>query len=149
MIFVTVGTTPFDELIEYIDNLEIEDEIILQISNEAKYIPKKKNSFKFTKNINDYYEKADIIISHAGAGSIYNLLEKNKKIIIIPNLSRVDTHQLDITQYMQKENYAITCQNINQLDKIIKNIDSYKLKKYEKDVFFKAHEIKDLLKALY
>jgi beta-1,4-N-acetylglucosaminyltransferase len=149
MIFVTVGTTPFDSLIEYLDNMESKEEIILQISKDAKYIPKNKKYFQFISNINEYYEKASLIITHAGAGSIYNLLEKEKIIIIVPNTERVDNHQLDITEYMKNENYALTCFNLNSLEKMIKNINNYNLKMYEKDSFFKAKEISKLVKSLY
>jgi beta-1,4-N-acetylglucosaminyltransferase len=149
MIFVTVGTTPFDSLIEYLDNIESQKEIILQISKDAKYKPKNKKYFEFIGNINDYYERASLIITHAGAGSIYNLLEKDKKIIIVPNTERIDNHQLDITEYMKNENYALTCLDLNSLEKMIKNIDSYNLKIYEKEKFFKEKEITQLIKSLY
>lgn len=149
MIFVTVGTTPFDSLIVYLDNMESPEEIILQISKDAKYKPKNKKYFEFTSNINDYYEEASLIITHAGAGSIYNLLEKNKKIIIVPNTERVDNHQLDITEYMNNKNYALTCYNLNSLEEMIKNIDNYNLKIYEKEKFFKEKEITQLIKSLY
>lgn len=149
MILVTVGTTPFDSLIEYLDNMESSEEIILQISKDANYKPKNKKYFEFINNINDYYEEASLIITHAGAGSIYNLLEKNKKIIIVPNTERVDNHQLDITEYMNNKNYALTCYNFNSLEEMIKNINNYNLKRYEKDFFFKAKEISELVKNLY
>jgi beta-1,4-N-acetylglucosaminyltransferase len=149
MIFVTVGTTPFDSLIEYLDNMKTEEEIILQISKDAKYIPKNKVYFKFISNINEYYEKASLIITHAGAGSIYNLLEKNKKLIIVPNIERVDTHQLDITEYMKKKNYALTCLDINSLSNVIKNVNNTIFKKYEKEPFFKDKEITTFIKRLY
>lgn len=145
LIFVTVGTTPFDSLIEYVDNMETNEEIVLQISNDAKYIPKNKKYFHYIDNIHDYYKKASFVITHAGAGSIYNLLEQNKKIIIVPNIERIDTHQLDITEYMKKENYAITCLDLNLLSEIIKNFNSYDLKEYKKEVFFKGKEISDFL----
>ena len=149
MIFVTVGTTPFDSLIEYLDKLEIEEEIILQISKDAKYIPKNKKYFEFIPNINEYYEKASLIITHAGAGSIYNLLEKNKKIIIVPNIERVDNHQLDITEYMKKENYALTCLEIDSLYAMIKDISGNVLKPYKKEAFFRGKDISSFIKDLY
>jgi beta-1,4-N-acetylglucosaminyltransferase len=150
MILVTVGTTPFDSLIQFIDELEdIDEEIILQISKDAKYIPVNKKYFEFISNINEYYENASLIITHAGAGSIYNLLELNKRIIIVPNTERVDNHQLDITEYMKNEKYALTCTEINSLSEILKNLNSYEIKKYTKRDFFKTDEITNTINSLY
>ncbi len=149
MIFVTVGTTPFDSLIKYLDNLETKEDIVLQISKDATYIPKHKKYFEFVENINDYYEKASLIITHAGAGSIYNLLEKKKKIIIVPNTDRLDNHQLDISDYMNKKNYAISCTKLNTLQNIIENIDKIEFLPYDKEEFFKQKEIYKYINNLY
>lgn len=145
MIFVTVGTTPFDSLIKYVDNLDIKKEFIFQISDDAKYLPKNHKYFNFTKDIEAYYKNAEVVITHAGAGSSYNLLEMGKKIIIVPNLERVDNHQLDITNYMKRENYAMTCTDLIKLEKMINDIDKHQLTKYKKESFFKENEILEII----
>ena len=103
-IFVTVGTTKFDGLIEYIDNNfdSKKYEVFFQIA-DGKYIPKNFPYVRFVSNIKNFFLKCDIVITHAGAGSIYELLELNKKIIIVPNLERKDKHQLDIALFMEKK----------------------------------------------
>ena len=52
-IFITVGTTPFDTLIQACDEkLDAYDYTIkAQISNTAKYIPTSFDSFPYDKNI--------------------------------------------------------------------------------------------------
>jgi len=141
-IFVTVGTTKFDTLIENIDkNLNATDyEIILQIA-DGEYKPKNFEYFDFTKDIKNYFENSDIIITHAGAGSIYELLELKKKILIVPNLDRVDKHQSDIADFMDKNNYAKKLKNYKELDKVLKDISSTSFKQFTKDSFFKVDEI--------
>ena len=140
-VFVTVGTTAFDELIKMIDNLSMEHSFIFQISKKAKYKPKNYPYFDFTDNIEKYYNEADVVLTHSGAGSVYRLLELNKKIIIVPNLFRVDKHQSDLSDFMKKHCYAIVCDDIKDINKLIDNVDNFGFKKYEFDPFFKKNEI--------
>ena len=46
-------------------------------------------------DFNQYFEKADLIISHAGMGCILSALERNKPIIIIPRLAKFEEHRND------------------------------------------------------
>lgn len=145
-ILVTLGTTKFDSLIEYIDN-NISNEnhnITLQIA-DGIYKPKNFNYFTYTDNIEKYYIESDIIICHAGAGTIYRLLELNKKIIIVPNLDRIDNHQSDISTFMSKNNFALALENYNELDALLLKINNTDLEIFKKESFFKAQEIIDFI----
>lgn len=136
-IFVTVGTTPFDSLIKHIDSNIINNyEIIAQIST-GKYKPQHMEFFDYTSEIEKYYNWADIVVTHAGAGSVYKLLEKNKNIIVIPNLDRVDKHQLELAKYVEINNYAQVFYNLKDF-KLNFNI---KKNHYVKEKFFKIDEI--------
>lgn len=107
-VFVTVGTTPFDDLIEICDTT-LDPAIfkcIAQISDLSRYKAKNIKTFAFDNNISAYFENADIIISHAGAGNVYSILESNKKAIFVPNNSLKDRHQEDICSYVKRNNYA-------------------------------------------
>jgi len=141
-IFVTVGTTKFDNLIKTVDKKlkDLDSEITMQISN-GEYKPKNFEFFEYTKDIKKYFIESDIIITHAGAGSIYELLELEKKIIIVPNLDRIDKHQKDIANYMDSNGYA---KKLDSFDRLIETIDfvvNNNFKKFEKEIFFKANEI--------
>lgn len=129
MIFVTVGTTAFNALIKAVDNTRINDQVIIQKS-DGNYLPQNYKFFEFTDKINDYYEDADIIITHGGAGSIYKLLEMGKKIIGVANEERKDKHQFDILQKLSKDGYLVWCKDLNKLNQCIKKIKRLKLKKY-------------------
>ncbi len=114
-ILVMVGTTPFDRLIKTVDNqLSHSYDVISQIS-EGEYEPKAHEYFRFSDNINEYIDDAELIISHGGAGSIYGVLERGKKLLIVPNLDRVDHHQLDICQYMKENDHADACTDLEKL----------------------------------
>jgi beta-1,4-N-acetylglucosaminyltransferase len=143
-ILVTVGTTTFDSLIKYIDReLSSKDfDIELQIA-KGKYIPQNHPYFNFLANddIDLRYQNADIIITHAGCGSIYKLLELKKRIIVVPNLERSDKHQLDLARYVERNNFALVAYKIGQLKHLLTIAQKYNFVEFHKDGFFKADEI--------
>lgn len=140
-ILVTVGTTVFDTLIEYIDkNISKDYPITLQIAS-GSYKPQNFEYFTYSDNFNDYIDSSDIIITHAGAGNVYNLLEKKKKIIVVPNLERKDKHQKDLAKYIDNMNYAFVAFDFKDIDRMLKKISHTKFKKYSKTKFFGSEEI--------
>lgn len=106
MIFVTVGTFNFDPLIEYIDSLVeqniIQDKVICQIGN-GTYIPKNCEHFKYTKEIDSYINKSDLVISHGGTGSILGLISLNKPFVAVANTSLADNHQSEFLTKLSEE----------------------------------------------
>jgi beta-1,4-N-acetylglucosaminyltransferase len=149
-ILVTVGTTIFDSLIKFIDEKfhKNEYEIIFQIS-EGKYTPKNFSYFRYSENIDFYYENCDVVITHAGAGSVYRLLELKKKIIIIPNIERVDKHQVEIAEYMNENGHALMCSDINEINFYIDKIMNAELKFFKKEDFFVHFHIGEMIKKIY
>ena len=141
-IFVTVGTTKFDSLIKAVDEnlFDLDYEVTMQIS-DGNYKPKHFEYFEFTSEIQKYFREADIVITHAGAGSIYELLELGKKIIIVPNFDRIDKHQSDIADFMDKNDYAIKLVNSDKLVDVIEFSKKSIFKPFRKETFFKATEI--------
>lgn len=138
-IFVTVGTTPFDTLFEFVDRtLDPNNfDVTCQIA-EGKYTPKNHRSFKFKDDISSYYESSDIVITHAGAGTIYKLLEMSKKLIVCPNISRVDDHQLQISKYVDMKKYALYCRDLNDLASFCQSKCFNEITEYKKTKFFGA-----------
>ncbi|KAB0483018.1 hypothetical protein F7Q91_01575 [Vibrio chagasii] len=151
-ILVTVGTTVFDSLIEHVDSLagsDKENEYTFQVASSR--IKSKNGSYvSFVEDIESYYLNADLIITHAGAGTIYRLLELRKKIIVVPNLERVDKHQSDIAKYMEKHKHLLVSWELDNLLSKINEAKSYVPVYYSKVPFFKVDEIvlsiKDSLK---
>lgn len=143
-VLVTVGTTSFNDLIQYIDQNIKELDIVFQIA-DGNYIPQNYKYFKFSTNIDSLIDTMDVIITHAGAGSIYGLLEKRKKIIVVPNLSRVDKHQVELATFIEENNYAFVLWDYNLLKGFLKNIMNKQFNVYSKEHFFKSNEIKKLI----
>jgi beta-1,4-N-acetylglucosaminyltransferase len=145
---VTVGTTSFDSLIEYIDTEKFfhEMDIEFQIAN-GKYAPVRHQYFRFIDSdlITEKYRSADNIITHAGLGTVIQLLEMGKNFIVVPNLERVDKHQTDIADYLTKNKYAFVAYNFNQIGMFIDLCGNYQFNSYSKTPFFKTDEIRSFL----
>lgn len=100
MIFVTTGTQePFDRLVKAIDDFTLkmpELEIVAQVS-KSKY---KLSNVKFYEFLTPtqfevLFSKADLIVSHAGMGTIISALVKSKPILIFPRLAKYGEHRND------------------------------------------------------
>ena len=141
MIFVTLGTQDksFKRLLEEIDKQiklgNITDEVIVQ-SGYTNYKSDNMKIFKMIpmKEFDKYIKKCDLLITHAGVGSIMSGLINNKKVIAAPRLKKykehTNDHQLDIASSFKKDGYILTT-NIDDLDKILKEIQNFKPKKFK------------------
>lgn len=141
MIFVTIGTGKFEKIVNEADKLagNIKEKVIIQ-KGKSKSKIKNAENFDFTTEFEDYVKRARIIISHGGAGTIFSLLEKGKKIIGVANLNRIDKHQEDILEELDKQGNLIYCRDFN-LEEAVNKLKKTKLKKYEKPGFWIDKEI--------
>lgn len=142
MIFVTVGTTAFESLIKAVDVIssQIEENIICQIA-DGKYTPKNCEYFRFKPTLENEFKNADLVICHGGAGTLFKLLELNKKIISIPNLERLDKHQTDLIDTLSEWNHIISCYELTELKTKILDSNNISLTKYENPECRIAEEI--------
>ena len=145
-ILVTVGSTLFDELFDQIDSLpeSIRSRITCQVRPSQKR-PKVSKVIHFVDNIEDYYRSAQIVICHAGAGTVFRLLELDKRIIVVPNISRTDKHQLDLAQYIEDNNLGHCLEDLSALEDSISRIESLVFDKYKPKKFFITRYLDRLL----
>ena len=139
-IFVALGTHPqqFDRLLEKIDSLvaskKIKAEVFAQTGSSG-YGPKnyKSREFLSPEEFSKEFEKADIIISHGGAGAIINALESKKPLIIVPRLKRfgehTDDHQLDLAMAMHERKKAIAVFDLEKLPEAIEKAKHFRAEK--------------------
>ena len=144
MIFAAVGTTHFDELVEAIDKIapKLNEEVVIQAGNH-KYVPKNCKYFTFDDDLLKYYNKANIVIAHGGAGIIFEVLNLGKKLISIENPHVLDGHQRDLLGKLSQEGYLIWCKDLNRIEDFIKNTRKIRVKKYVKP----ACEIGEIIKC--
>lgn len=142
MILVMLGTqnNSFHRLLEEIDRLIqekiIEDEVVVQ----AGYTKYKSNNMKIFDLINKeelekLQEKANLIITHGGVGSIITSLKKNKKVIAVTRKyefgEHVNNHQEEIVELFNKKGYVIGINNVNELEESLYKIKDFIPQKYE------------------
>ena len=134
-IILTVGTTPFNRLVEAADiQLTSNFQLTSQIS-QGSYIPVNHKYFEFSENIDQYFKESEIIIAHGGAGTIYKALELNKRLVIVPNLERLDNHQLDICHYMVDNHHALACFELSNLYEVVMTARSIEFEPYQPKEF--------------
>ena len=134
MILVTCGTQQqqFTRLFEYVEQLNIDDEVIMQLGHTQ--FNTRHQSYDFSTSFEEDIKRANIIITHGGVGTIMNGLLNNKKVIVVPRLSKynehVDDHQLEITNKLTNLGYIYSANSFEELKKLIDNIDQLSFKPY-------------------
>jgi beta-1,4-N-acetylglucosaminyltransferase len=164
-VFVTVGSTKFEQLIDAIlqpDILKLlksllYNKIILQIGNgkhdgddllrfkedqfniqtgpEIRRACRERMeivAYRYKSSIKEDIVEADLVISHAGAGSVMETLEANKKLIVVINETLMNNHQLELAEKMFEEGYLLftTCSGLADKIELINNKE-FSLSKYE------------------
>lgn len=149
LILVSVGASEFsfDRLLKILDELCEEEiikseDLIAQIG-DSKYIPKNYKYFNLIsrEDYQEYVDKADYIITHAGTGCVVPALKQGKKVIVFPRLQKfgehIDNHQLDLCNVFCSNGYTLCANNKNELIECIKELNDFEPKRFKsnKDKF--------------
>lgn len=142
MILVTLGTNDktFPRLLEALDKEiekgNIKDKVVIQ-AGSTKYESKNMEIFDLIERdkFDKLMDECDLLITHGGVGSILTGLNKGKKVIAVPRLSKykehVNDHQLQIVENFSKHKYILAANDLNKLSKIIEKAKTFKPQKYE------------------
>lgn len=156
MILVTLGTQDksFERLVKEIDKLinkkVINDKVIVQLGH-TKYESKNLETFDLipADKLNDLTKDADLIITHGGVGSILAGLKYDKKVIAVPRLAKykehTNDHQLQIVNEFYNTGYILKCDNPSDLEKVLKEVKSFKPKKYKSNTANMVKMIEDFI----
>jgi beta-1,4-N-acetylglucosaminyltransferase len=149
-LFVTVGSTKFEQLINRILKVDILNllksnsfkRVILQVGNgrhdDDQLFNFKETSFSFkNEEVSKFFKEnieiiayrykssiredmlsADLVISHAGAGSVMESLDAGKKLIVVVNENLMDNHQLELAEKMFEEGFLLYTNCAGLADKI-------------------------------
>ena len=143
-VFVTVGTTQFDALVKAMaedETLETLREkgygkVVLQIGT-GKFVPEEGvrkgvnvTSFRLKPSIADDFASADLVISHAGAGSCLEALEAGKPLITVVNDTLMANHQTELAEELASNGFCFFCYPAS-LKSTLSALDTSQLKKYE------------------
>lgn len=134
MIFVSLGTEifSFPRLLRELENLinegGIQEECIVQVGH-TNYSSHLFKTVKFVSNsqFTELIQKADIIISHGGSGSLFNAIKKGKKVIAMARLKKygemIDDHQTELVKKLSQEGCILD--GTNSLIEAYKKLDSF------------------------
>lgn len=114
---ITVGSTKFDLLIQSCLSEPVLSalksraftELVIQSGNSQ--IPSQPtinglqiSIYTFKPSLSDAFAAADLVISHAGSGTIIEVLRLGKPLIIVPNPTLMDNHQLELAEALSSMN---------------------------------------------
>ena len=128
MILVTLGTQDkeFTRLLKAIDREikkgVITDKVVVQ-AGCTKFESENMEMFDLipANEFDEYIKKADLIITHGGAGSILTGVKNNKKIIAAARLAKYkeqhNDHQLEIVEEFTKMGYILSFDDSKSFEK--------------------------------
>ena len=123
------------EIDKLIDKKIIKEEVVVQ-AGYTKYKSKNMKIFSLipVEELEELIEKADLIITHGGVGSIISSLKKGKKVIAVPRLheyqEHVNNHQKEIVETFDKKRYIIGIQDVKELNEAIEKSKDFVPEKY-------------------
>ncbi|KAI1898193.1 hypothetical protein AGOR_G00069830 [Albula goreensis] len=135
-VFVTVGTTSFDELIESVTSQEATqilsdlgyEKLVLQVGR-GSVVPGSDScgglfvdAFRFKDSIAGDIRDADLVISHAGAGSCLESLGAGRPLLVVVNDRLMDNHQLELAKQLHADSHLLYC-TCSTLTQTLKEMD--------------------------
>jgi UDP-N-acetylglucosamine transferase subunit ALG13 len=128
MIFMTVGSMlPFDRLVKSMDDWAARHpqvEIIAQIGAGAYEPQNMKWVRTFSRReFDDHTRNAELVVAHAGVGSVVTALEFRKPIVVLPRFAaakeHTTNHQVDTAKWMQGRPGVFVAMSETDLDQAI------------------------------
>jgi UDP-N-acetylglucosamine transferase subunit ALG13 len=128
VIFATVGSTAirFDRFIDALEDLPDGGDLLVQHgpmrapSGVGRAVP-----YMQFPDVIESMEAADVVISHAGAGSILCALRVGHTPIVVPRLKRfeetVDDHQVEFARALAAQGKVIAVEQLERLPEAVAN----------------------------
>lgn len=95
MIFVTVGTTHFDALVQEIDMLvargRLSERVVCQYGS-GEFVPTRCEGFRFAPSIERWLDEADLVVCHGGT-TVLAMLQRGKRFVAVANTVLSGDHQ--------------------------------------------------------
>ncbi|CAO3584942.1 unnamed protein product [Absidia cylindrospora] len=137
-LFVTVGSTGFDDLVEaatsinFLSNLSTlgfnslliqygsSKDIFLRNTKDLTESDIEIQGYDYKTTIEHDITMANLVISHSGSGTILQALRLHKRLVVIVNESLLDNHQTELAQIMATKNYVVYGDISNLVDAVFK-----------------------------
>jgi len=121
MIFATVGSTQirFERLIRALESLPGERLFVQHGPVDPPPGAQRATAFMQFPEVVKSMEQADVVVCHAGAGSILCALRAGHTPVVVPRLKRfqetVDDHQVELGRALAAEGKAICVEDLDEL----------------------------------
>ncbi|CAG8486006.1 Glycosyltransferase Family 1 protein [Gigaspora rosea] len=134
-VFVTVGSTGFDQVISLLTSspslqilkslgytkLNIQYGKSRESYNEAMKVSNIPNEiqiigYDYKTSLDQDMSESDLIISHAGSGSILESLRLNKPLIVVINENLMNNHQAELAVELGNKGYLVYSSTSNLLE---------------------------------
>lgn len=160
MILVCVGASefPFDRLLKMIDDLcddgVIKGDDIIAQTGVSEYKAKNYKTFSLIgrNEFQEYMKQADIVITHAGTGSVLPPLKAMKKVIVVPRKAQlnehIDDHQNELAEIFTTAGYTLCANNKEELRNAIEKCQSFQPEKYKSDNMKINNIVLDFIKTI-
>jgi len=140
--FVTVGSTKFDDLIDAIasedfltrlsasgytrlvvqyGNSKLRQQIRNETSHGVEVI-----AWPFKPDLAEEYRASGLIISHAGSGTILEVLRLNKPLIVVANETLLDNHQKELAEALSAQGHLVAS-TVSELPRALESVATKKL----------------------
>lgn len=113
---------------------DIRDEVIAQ-RGAGQYIPRNIKNFRFKRTLDEYLERAEIVISNCGAGTIMENVTKGHRLIVIQNPDIIGGHEWELVTKMEKGGHLVWCRSIDDLRSSIEEAREKEFKIFEPKQF--------------
>jgi len=135
MVFVTVGSSHFGfgRLIGEVDRLAgvgALSDVLAQIG-ETAYVPRhcRWHRFLTPAQMEEAMGKADLVICHAGCGTLEDGLRLRRKMIVMPRVARLkeapDDHQWEIARLLAARNRILLAADVPDLAPCVQKVHTW------------------------
>ena len=142
MILVTLGTQDkqFPRLLQAVQKAindgTITDKVVVQAGHtEFKSSDMEIFSFIPTDRFAEYLERADVIITHGGVGTIMTALKEKKIILGAARLPQYgehqNDHQIQLLEAFDREGYLIYMKDLSDISPYLKQAETFQPKPYQ------------------
>lgn len=130
MIFVTLGSQKyqFNRLLQAVDGQIEQGRIQEPVFAQTGYSDYQPRNFEGKQFLNadefgQYLDRAEVIVTHSGTGTIVKALKKGKKVVVCPRLPQYkeheDDHQRQIAKTFEDMGMVASCEDLSDLPEAI------------------------------
>jgi len=134
-VLATVGTTKFEALVNVLDTERVQKALhdrgyrhLLVQRGMSSRTPSQRTQgltvevYQYKPSMASDMASSDLIISHAGAGSVMEALRAGKQLVVVANDMLMDNHQLELAFAMEQAGHLYQATPSN-LDTVIEKAD--------------------------